>query len=112
MDLLTQSLSVLALIGAALYKWVQLTHTQRGEFTSIAFRVAVIVCVGAILVSSAFQVWSFGESSEPLTRRAILSLLLHSFNLVCYFLIACGITGFWLKKEPGNEIPVEAEPTD
>lgn len=112
MDLLAQGFGVIALIGAALYKWVQLTHTQRGEFTSIAFRIAVIICVGVILASSASQVWAFGESSEPLTRKAILGLLLHTFNLVSYFLIACGIAGFWLKKEPLEKIPAESESID
>ncbi len=111
MDLLDQVFAVICFVGAGIYKWVQLSHPQRAEYKSLASKVAKSGAVILILIVSAHQIFQFGVSAEPLTRLAVLWVLINAFNLVSYALIGSAMYAAWFPEKDAAATSVESEPT-
>lgn len=78
-----------AAIATAVYGYVRLSHKRRAEVKTIAYRWGSYIACSVIGMASVFEIYKFGTSDNPLTRKDVLWLLLNIWNGVAY--IGCGI---------------------
>jgi|TARA_R100001143_G_scaffold61337_1_gene61915 hypothetical protein len=87
-----------------------LAHLQRAKPVTVkilakAFIFGMGVLAGAIVWTSAREIFEFRTSLEPMTRRDVFQFLLSAFNLVCYAAL-CFTCVLFLIKPDRKKIPL------
>jgi hypothetical protein len=76
-------------VAAVVIGYIALSHKRRAEAKIIAVRWGSYLGAAVIGGASVFEIYKFGTSTEPMTRRDVLWLLLNLWNAIAY--IGCGI---------------------
>jgi hypothetical protein len=98
-----------AAIATAVYGYVRLSHKRRAEVKTIAYRWGSYIGCAVIGVASAIEIYKFGVSSEPLTRKDVLWLLLNIWNGVAYFGCGIALAAIWSKQDKSKETKAEPD---
>lgn len=93
-----------AAIATAVYGYVRLSHKRRAEVKTIAYRWSAYIGCAVIGAASVIEIYKFGTSPAPLTRKDVLWLLLNIWNGVAY--VGCGIAlvAVWQKLDRDKEL--------
>jgi hypothetical protein len=98
-----------AAIATAIYGYVRLSHKRRAEVRTIAYRWGSYIGCAAVGAASAIEIYKFGISSDPLTRRDVLWLLLNIWNGVAYFGCGIALAAVWSRQDKKSEEPKPAD---
>lgn len=98
-----------AAIATAVYGYVRLSHKRRAEVKTIAYRWGSYIGCAVIGAASIIEIYKFGTSAEPLTRKDVLWLLLNIWNGVAYIGSGIALAAIWAKLDRNKEQKVEAD---
>jgi len=86
---LAEGFQIAAAVGTLVYGYIKLSHMERAELKKKVSRWGSYTGAAVVGVASIIEVYKFGTSDAPITRRDVLWLLLNIWNGVAY--IGCGV---------------------
>ncbi len=101
-----------AAIATVVYGYVRLSHKRRAEVKAIAYRWGSYIGCAIIGGASIIEIYKFGTSADPITRRDVLWLLLNLWNAIAY--IGCGIAlaAIWHRMDKRKAEELTDDPED